>query len=384
MTHPVVAEANRLPLSSAGVAEVAARYATDADRDRRLTKNVADALLDAGFARHFVPVRHGGPAGRFGDLIDALLTVAEECTSAAWCGMIFATSARMAGYLPEEAQREIWTGGPDVSMAAAFVPSGNVQEDPAGWRLSGEWRFLSGVDHADWALLCGTVPVDGRPARRFFAVPRRDYRVKDVWFTVGMRGTGSNAVVLDDVRVPRHRSFDDGALMKGQGGQAGQEGQGGNPRSPCHEVPLLAVAAPLFAAPAVGAAHGALRRWSRSAGGQGGHGLPAAHDPRAQETLTRSAAEADIARLLLERAGQAADSGAVTHALAVRNARDAAVAAELAVAVVDRLFRAGGTGAQAETNPLQRSWRDVFAVASHAALRFDRNSDHFARHVWGG
>lgn len=375
MTNGVVAAAGTILSSAAEVTEVAARHAADADHDRRLTKDVVEALLGAGFARHFVPARHGGSAGRFSELIGALQTVAEECTSAAWCGMIFATSARMAGYLPEDGRQEIWNDGPDTAVAAAFVPAGHVTKDAAGWRLSGEWSFLSGVDHSDWALLCGTVAVDGRPTRRFFAVPRRDYRIKDVWFTVGMRGTGSNTVLLDDVSVPEHRSFGDGALMNGQGGNLG---------SPCHDVPLLAVAPPLFAAPAVGAVRGALRRWSRwGADNKGDRGLSASLDARSQEVLTRSSAEADIAQLLLERAGRVADAGAVTPGEAVRSARDAAVAAEIAVSAVDRLFRASGSRAQAQTHPLQRSWRDVSAVASHAALRFERNSEHYARHVWG-
>ncbi|MGV9320061.1 hydrolase [Streptomyces sp. NPDC003660] len=372
MTNGVVVEAETVLSSSAevaGVAEIAARYAAAADRDRRLSKDVVAALLGAGFARHFVPARHGGSAGRYGELIGMSLAVAEECVSTAWCGMIFATSARMAGYLPEDGRQEIWHDGPDTAVAAAFVPAGQVEKDTAGWRLTGEWRYLSGVDHCDWALLCGTVVVDDRPTRRFFAVPRRDFRIKDAWFTVGMRGTGSNAVLLDDVFVPEHRSFEDGALMNGHGGNLG---------SPCHDVPLLAVAPPLFAAPAVGAVLGALRRWVRE------NGAPGALDSRSQEVLTRSSAEADIARLLLERAGRVADSGALTRGEAVRSARDAAVAAELAVSAVGRLFRASGTRVQAETHPLQRSWRDVSAATSHAALRFDRNSEHFARHVLGG
>ncbi len=38
----------------------------------------------------------------------------------------------------------------------------------------------------------------------FLALPRHDYRVADTWTPVGMRGTGSNTLVVDDVFVPAH------------------------------------------------------------------------------------------------------------------------------------------------------------------------------------
>ena len=374
MTSGAVIDQTGLLSSSATVSAVAARHAVQADSNRRLSGEVVAALLGAGYARHFAPARHGGTEGSFAELIRALIAVAGGCTSAAWCGMIFATSGRMAGYLPERGQQEIWGEGPDVPIAAAFVPSGRVERDPAGWRLTGEWRFLSGVDFSEWALLCGSATVDGHEQRRFFAVPRREYEVKDSWFTVGMRGTGSNSVVLDDAVVPEHRSFAESALLSGRC-------EGSTAR--CHTVPLLAVAGPLFAAPAVGAVRGALRTWSESIAGNADNGRPAWRNPAAQEVLTRSATEVDVAELLLERAGAVADADAAVREHAARSARDAAIVAETAVSTMDRLFRAGGSRAQAERSPLQRLWRDVASATSHAALRLERNSEHFARHVWG-
>ena len=38
-----------------------------------------------------------------------------------------------------------------------------------------------------------------------FLIPRTDYRIDDVWHVVGLKGTGSNTVVVKDVFVPRHR-----------------------------------------------------------------------------------------------------------------------------------------------------------------------------------
>ena len=74
--------------------------------------------------------------------------------------------------------------------------------------FSGRWSFSSGCDHATWVLLGGFVIAGGKPVDfRTFLLPIRDYTIDDVWDTVGLRGTGSNDIVVDDVFVPEHRSL---------------------------------------------------------------------------------------------------------------------------------------------------------------------------------
>src|SRR3954447_19495992 len=88
--------------------------AAAADRDRRLAPAVVTALKEAGFARHFVPRRWGGREGAFADLITATARIAEQCPSAAWCGMLWAAHGRFAARLPEQGQRELWGSGPNT------------------------------------------------------------------------------------------------------------------------------------------------------------------------------------------------------------------------------------------------------------------------------
>ncbi len=195
------------------VAEVAARHAEEAETARRLSPEVVRAVLDAGFARHFVPVAHGGEAGGFAELTAAVGLVGEGCTSAGWAASLAAYAGRYAAFLPEEGQAEIWADGPDALLAGALMPSGKAEPVAGGWLLSGEWKYISGVHFADWALACAAVPAEGpqdpdvRPEVRFFAVPRTDFTIEDSWFTVGMRGTGSDTLVLADAFVPEHRTL---------------------------------------------------------------------------------------------------------------------------------------------------------------------------------
>jgi len=44
------------------------------------------------------------------------------------------------------------------------------------------------------------------PELRWFLVPRRDYTIADDWFTLGMRGSGSKSIVVDEAFVPAHRT----------------------------------------------------------------------------------------------------------------------------------------------------------------------------------
>src|SRR6478609_400682 len=86
----------------------AGRHAARADRERRLSADVVEALVAAGFSRALVPARHGGEATDFVTLTEAVAAVGEGCASAAWIGSLLAYTARFAAYLPAEGQAEIW------------------------------------------------------------------------------------------------------------------------------------------------------------------------------------------------------------------------------------------------------------------------------------
>ena len=80
---------------------------------------------------------------------------------------------------------------------------------------------------------------------RFAAIPVTEVTVEDVWFTSGMRATGSNAVVVDDVFVPSARTC---------GGRDLFDGTVAPDDDPLGALPLVSVLALTASAPAVGAA----------------------------------------------------------------------------------------------------------------------------------
>ncbi|MGW7301200.1 acyl-CoA dehydrogenase family protein [Streptomyces sp. NPDC054829] len=363
-TSTIVTRASR-------VADIAAQHAEEAEAARRLPPQVVNAVLEAGFARHFVPRAYGGEEGGFGELSSAVFQVGEGCTSAAWAASLSAYAGRYAAFLPEEGQREIWADGPDALVAAALMPSGAAERVPGGWRLSGEWRYISGVHFADWALACAAVPDEpsadpgGRPEVRYFAVPAADFTIKDSWYSVGMRGTGSDTLVLADAHVPEHRTLARSAVHAGRAPASDAR---------CHIVPMYAVNSLPFAAPLVGAVRGAMRSWAeRTASRVDRRGRAVAEQPATQVALARSAAETDAAELLIRRTAAVADGveSPPEGEVAVRGARDLALAVELLVSAVDRIFRTSGTSGQSQTDPVQRFWRDVNSAASHVALSFE-------------
>lgn len=131
----------------------AAAHAQEADSGRRLAPEVVAELTATGLARHFVPRRWGGREGTFTDLLHEAAAVGEACTSAAWVAMLWAVHGRYAALLPEEGQQRVWGASPDVRISAALMPpAGQAEPAPDGWRLTGTWGCVSGVDSAEWML----------------------------------------------------------------------------------------------------------------------------------------------------------------------------------------------------------------------------------------
>ncbi|OIK07605.1 hydrolase [Streptomyces monashensis] len=364
------------------VAEIAARCAEETEAARRLAPEAVEAVREAGFARHFVPAAHGGADGRFIDMTAAVTLVGQGCASAAWAASLSAYAARYGAFLPLEGQAEIWADGPNALMAGALMPAGKAEPASGGWRLSGEWRYISGVRFADWVFACSAVPdgrvgPDGRPEVRFFAVPRADVIVRDTWFTMGMRGTGSDTMALDDVFVPEHRTLSRFDINAGRATAS---------EARCHTVPVDALNALPLAVPVLGAARGALlvgaeqtmRRVDR-------RGAPVREKPPVQIELARSAGEVDAAELLMQRAARVADGieQAREGEAAVRGPRDLALAVGLLVSAVDRIFKAGGTTSHFEADPLQRFWRDVNTAASHVIFDFETTGAAFGAWALG-
>ncbi|SED92365.1 two-component flavin-dependent monooxygenase [Streptomyces sp. 3213] len=355
-----------LTTAAVDVAKLAAEHAAEAEHRRSLPEAVVESLISAGFARHFAPVAHGGRAGRFTDVVTAVATVGAGCTSAAWGASLTAHLPRMAAYLPEQGQADIWQDGPDTLVVGALMPLGRAEPTPGGWRVSGRWPYVSLVEFSEWALVCAVTPAGTTAETRFFAVPRDAYAFEDSWDSVGMRGTGSHTLVMDDVLVPAHRSFLRDTVVTG----AAWDGA-----SPCHRVPLKAVNGLCFAAPVLGAARAAADAWRALASGRGSLTDAAAAD------LARATGETDAAELLLLRAATTADHGTVDAMEVARAARDCALAADLSVTAVERLLRGAGTRGQQQGSPLQRAWRDVHSAASHVVLQFQPAAVEYARQL---
>ncbi|MDH6542269.1 alkylation response protein AidB-like acyl-CoA dehydrogenase [Streptomyces sp. SPB4] len=339
------------------LASLAVRYADRADADRALSPAVAEGIVDAGFARYFVPARWGGQEGSAAGLLDAVSALARGCTSAAWCASVVAGAGRMGAYLPEAGQAELWAKGADTAVVGALIPRGSATGVPGGWRVTGEWSYTSAVGFSDWALVCALVPQDGARVPWFFALPREDYRVADTWTSVGMRGTGSNTLIVDNVFVPSHRGFTRQDMIEGN--SVGSDAR-------CHTAPLRLLGGLLFGAPALGAARAALRVWADDSR------TGAEPEELALRTaLARGVIATDAAGLLLERAARVADAPAADEHELTRTPADCAYAVEQLVDVVERLLRSSGSSGQLAGHPLQRIWRDVHSLATHVALRFD-------------
>ncbi|MCM3882368.1 acyl-CoA dehydrogenase family protein [Frankia sp. R82] len=337
---------------------VAAAHARSNDEQRAVSVEVVTAIQAAGFARHLVPARWGGRAGGFAELTRAVDQLGQACTSAAWLASLFAYSARLGAFLPADGQAELWANGPDTLIAAALVPGGAARVTADGWRVSGAWPYTSGIDLADWALVCvrpteaGT-RADAGEGPLFVAVPRGVFTVRDSWRTLGMRATASHTLILDEAPVASRLTFRSAVAAAGH--------------SPLHPgrpfgVPLRAISGLTFATPLLGAARGAFVDFCR--------GLPAG--ATTSVSVARAAGDIDAAELLLHRVAHVADHEEPTPALIARNLRDTALAASYLVDAVDRLVVTAGTAGQDPDRPLQRFWRDIRTASTHVALRFDK------------
>lgn len=353
--------------------------AGETERLGRIPAENLDALREAGLYRVVQPTRFGGHEYDFDVLVELVLELGRACASTAWVYGLYAAHQWLVASFDAKAQRDVWDDDADAAVCGSYAPAGKAVAVADGYRLSGRWAFASGCDGAQWAVCASVLPArEGEPAPgpAFFLVPAADYVIDGTWDVVGLAGTGSKTLVLDDVFVPAHRILTFRETTSGR-----------TPGSRLHDnpgfrIPMLSNIPSCLAATAVGTAAGALDDYIEATGQRVTRGAVAggnsrmAEFPTIQLRVAEAGASIDAAREVLLRdlrlrAGTARSGEEITVEDRISSRRGQAFAVSLAIRGAEALNASTGGQGLAMSNPVQRAWRDANAVGRHISLNWD-------------
>jgi alkylation response protein AidB-like acyl-CoA dehydrogenase len=274
-------------------------------------------------------------------------------------------------------------------VTGSFMPRGETELVDGGYMLSGKWGFASGCDNADWLYL-GAKLATGTDAKAtelaFMLVPSGDLRSLDNWNAIGLAGTGSHDVVVEQAFVPEHRVLPISWLE--------------NPPpatrdvSPLYRIPMLSAVQVALSVVAIGAAQGALdefleaTRVRLTTGALMGAGNRMAEFQNVQIRVGEAMGLIDAALLLLRRdaaetMATVREGGEVSIEARIRNRRDHALTVKLAIQAVSGLFEVVGGGGLSTDSAFQRHWRDAHAAGKHVSLQWDVIGAMAGQHALG-
>jgi 3-hydroxy-9,10-secoandrosta-1,3,5(10)-triene-9,17-dione monooxygenase len=343
-----------------------AERAPHAEQMRCLPAQTINELQDAGLFRSVLPRRCGGSGIRLIDTIEIAAELARGCGSTAWVYTLLSSSI---GGVPAllsdpEGQQEVLSN--PTSRTSAVFASDKGSAKPLGngdYVVSGNWGFASGCLHTDW-FSGGVTFDDGTPGNAIMHMS--EVTIKDVWHVAGMRGTGSNTVIANDVIVPARRigrMADRAEIVSRVRPEADPSERW--PFAPYFSVGLLG--------PVLGLADGSLEliKDGMSKRGVSFFEFEHQHD---SSVLLHQLAEAsmliDGAWLHVRHAANVLDEETKLRLLDYRTrARlraHAGYATQQLRHAMDILLNIGGGSVFGESNAVQRNWRDLNVGSRHA------------------
>jgi alkylation response protein AidB-like acyl-CoA dehydrogenase len=356
------------------------------ERGRRVVEPTIRALSDAGLFKLATPARYGGYQTSMRTLIEVSAAVAEADGGTAWVLTLINGSAWLAALFPERAQEEVFGADPDAMVSGVISPTAQTVKVPGGWRVTGKWFYNSGSWHATWAVL--GIPITDETGavidQGAALIPRHEMDLADTWFVAGMRSSGSNCLIAEDVFVPEHRVMRMPAAIAGD-----------YPTEHTDEVLYRAALMPflslILAGPQLGLGRAALNHVIAKAPNKpiSYTFYEAQQDSVGFQLQVAEAAQLiDTAHLHAFRAADTIDDFArrAKYPDFLDRARirsDVGYIAECVTRAIDVLLSAHGAGSFAEVNPLQRIWRDSATAARHAIVSPRISQEIYGRALLG-
>ncbi len=363
--------------------------AASVEQARRIPDDVAERLFETGLFALLRPVAFGGLGASPTLAWQATFAVAQGCSSCAWLAGLVSANIMMLGKFPDEAQEEVFA--PGVSPIVPMLTGGvgydiAVQPADGGITLDGKWRYASGIDVADWVGLLVTIPGPAGAANpNIVLVPKAEFVIDHAsWRSMGMRGTGSKNVSLEQAFVPRHR------FMSWTDLQAGRKHPTSPNAEPCYDFPLNAAFAMSVLAPTLGVATAGIEECARVMRGRtrSGNGTVQVDDK-----LTHVDVGTHAATMALLRDSLLGETESIERRVAGGtplspeerglSRTKIAVASRHALGSAQRMFAAVGGALLPEGTRVERLFRDVHAMASHFLLQPEPIGELYGRLLLG-
>lgn len=355
---------------------------TQAREEQRVPDETVQEMREAGFFKILQPERWGGYAMDPQVFYAVGLEVARFCPSSAWILGVIAVHNWQLALFDDQAAQDVWGDDPSVLISSSYAPVGKVEVVDGGFRLSGRWSFSSGSEHCKWAFLGAVVPTPEAPFDmanyRTFLVPIEDYEIVHNWEVVGLQGTGSHDIVVDNAFVPEHRTHKsiDGFLCDNPGNAVNT--------APLYRMPFMQVFVRAVCTATLGACYGALDAFIEVAKTRQVGPNKMKNDPFARVLAAEVKSELEEMKLTMIRnfdammeCCRAGEPIAIENR--VRYRYDSAVVADRCLALSGKMLKAAGSGGIRMDSELLGYHLDILASQAHVA----NHSNPFAVNMGG-
>jgi 3-hydroxy-9,10-secoandrosta-1,3,5(10)-triene-9,17-dione monooxygenase len=350
--------------------------AEEAKQNRKVPPQTIKDLQDAGFFLALQPKAYGGYELDPQDFFKMHLAIAEACMSTAWASGIVAVHAFQIALMDKQAQDDVWQDDVNTRISSSYAPMGKVEVVEGGFKFSGRWGWSSGSDHCTWALLGGVIPGEGY---RTFLVPKSDYVIEDTWHSMGLQGTGSNDVVVDNVFVPDYRTHKqmDGFNLTNPGV---------SDESPVlYRLPWAQLFIRVVSTPAIGACKDALQLYKSTAMKKASmDSSKHSNDPSTLERIAMASNTIDeMETIMMRNFDEMMDYTAKGEEIPIENRAkyryQASLVIEKSMSVIDSLFSMAGGSSVFAGSDIQQRFLDIHTARAHVA----NNPTNFSRNLGG-
>lgn len=358
------------------------------ESDRRIPAGTIRALTESGLFRLGTPRRYGGYETSVKTMLDVCSAIGEYDGATAWVATLINVTTWAAALFGSAARDEVFGSDPDAKVSGVGSSAvAQVEQAEGGLRVSGRWYYNSGGLHSDWVML-GMLRTDENGTmvgHNSVLIPRGEVDIEETWFVAGMRGTGSNCVVADNVFVPEHRVANTLDFVEGRflNDHADEE--------PLYRSAWQPVLALVLVGPQLGLARAAFRLVTSQADKRA---ISMTFYGKEQDSVgfqlqvARAKMMIESAHLHAYRAAADIDNAAAANEypgnlLRSRIRADCGWAVEHLRDAIQLLIDANGAGSFAESNPLQRIWRDCSVGGHHALMNYTVNYEIYGKQLLG-